>query len=102
MRRLLISYLACVFISGTFMPNALAQKKIDARMTYERCWASVPMIGTGTLADPKRPLYAPLPSAMSASSRTGILGYTLILSDDGKTALVEFVARDRSASTDIL
>src|SRR5258708_3481370 len=102
MRYLITSYLTCVLIFGAFAPNALAQKKVDARLTYERVWAVVPMVGAGTLADPKRPMYVPRPFALSTASRTGILGYIQLMSDDGKSALVEFVARDRSAFTDIL
>ena len=63
------------------------------------------MTGKGTLQDPKRPLYAPLPQspipkalAPNAAPPTpsGILGYSYQMSDDGEYALVEFVARNRS------
>src|SRR5437867_3396944 len=56
----------------------------------------------GSITDPKRPMFAPLPGAVSPSSRTGILGYSFQLSDDGQFALVEFVAAQRSAFKDIL
>ena len=102
MRHLLTGRLTCVLIFGAFIPTALGQKKVDARMTYDRVWVVAPMIGKGTLADPKRPMYAPAPSAMSPTSRTGILGFTFVASDDGRSALAEFVARDRSAFKDIL
>ena len=69
---------------------------------YERVLAIVPLIGAGTLDDPIRPEYAPAPSAINPTSRTGILGYIHVLSDDGKSALVEYVARDRSAFNAIL
>jgi hypothetical protein len=69
---------------------------------YERVLAIVPVIGAGTLEDPVRPEYAPAPATMSPTSRTGILGYIHVLSDDGKSALVEYVARDRSAFNAIL
>ncbi len=69
---------------------------------YERVLAIVPLVGTGTAADPQRPMYAPVGSAIGPTSRTGILGYTYVLSDDGKFALVEYVARDRSAFGAIL
>ena len=61
------------------------------------------MTGAGTLADPKRPLHVPLPSALSSAprSRTGILGFSYVMGDDG-IALVEYVARDRSAFTALL
>ncbi|HTS46969.1 MAG TPA: hypothetical protein VMH05_03440 [Bryobacteraceae bacterium] len=69
---------------------------------YERVLAIVPLTGKGTADDPQRPMYAPLPNAVSPTSRTGILGYMYVLSDDGKFALVEYVARDRSAFSAIL
>ena len=64
--------------------------------------AGVPFVGKGTFDDPKRPMYAPLPSALQPGVRTGIIGFSYVASDDGKTALVEFVARDRSAFNAIL
>ena len=62
------------------------------------------MTGLGTFEDPKRPLHAPAPSALRAAgaSRSGILGYSYVVSDDGLLALVEFVARDRAAFQEIL
>jgi len=53
--------------------------------------AIVPMAGAGTASDPKRPLFAPLPGEKSAIS-----GFTYQISDDGQTALVQFVARSRA------
>jgi hypothetical protein len=81
-----------------------AQPRVDARTTYERVMAVVPLTGTGTFADPKRPMYAPTPAALqqSATTRTGIIAFTHLMSDDGQFALVEFVARDRSAFQQIL
>ena len=70
------------------------------RNTYERLICVVPMIGTGTPADPKRPLYAPVPGGKP--SREGIIAFSYVLSDDGKSALVEFVARDRAGLAAIL
>jgi hypothetical protein len=62
------------------------------------------MVGQGTFDDPKRPMYAPSPAQIQAStaSRQGILGFTYVMSDDGTLALVEYVARDRSAFQAIL
>lgn len=79
-----------------------AQTRVDPRNMYERVLAIVPLTGAGTAADPQRPKYAPLANAIDPTSRTGILGYMYVLSDDGKSALVEFVARDRSAFSTIL
>ena len=56
----------------------------------------VPIIGKGTPADPRRPQYAPWPLSANPA-RTAIMGYSHQVSDDGRFALVEFVARDRSA-----
>jgi len=39
----------------------LAQHKLAPRHMYERCYAVLPMIGTGTMADPRRPLDVPSP-----------------------------------------
>jgi hypothetical protein len=47
-------------------------------------------------------MYAPSPAQMNPASRTGIIGFTYVLSDDGQSALVEFVARDASAFQHIL
>ena len=79
-----------------------AQHKVDSRQLYERLYCVVPMVGTGTWADPKRPLYAPAPAQMNPASRTGIIGFTHVLSDNGQFALVEFVARDAKAFDNIL
>ena len=77
-----------------------AQQKLDTRQLYERLYAVTPLTGSGSWADPKRPLYAP--AQLNSTSRTGIIGYTHVLSDDGQSALVEFVARDAAAFAPIL
>jgi hypothetical protein len=69
---------------------------------YERCYAIVPLTGTGSVVDPVRPKYAPTPGSVDPASRTAIVGYTHVLSDDGQFALVEFVARDKAAFSSIL
>jgi hypothetical protein len=82
-----------------------AQPRVDARNTYERLMAVVPvMIGAGSADDPKRPMYAPTPAQVQTSmtTRQGILAFTHVMSDDGTLALVEYVARDRSAFQAIL
>jgi hypothetical protein len=60
------------------------------------------LAGTGHAADPVRPAYAPPSSAIEPNVRTGILGYMFVASDDGKFALVEFVAEDTKAFEPIL
>ncbi len=71
---------------------------LDARYMYERLICIVPVVGTGSPGDPRRPLYAPVPPrAGSPALEDGIIAYNSLLSDDGRFALVELVARDRSA-----
>ena len=106
--------LALIFVCAL----APAQRRVDSRNLYERVLAVVPMVGSGTLSDPIRPAYTPLPSATSAIAtpastdatsangviplRQGILAYSYVASDNGKFALVEFVAADRAAFKDLL
>jgi hypothetical protein len=65
---------------------------------YHRVYARVPLVGTGKQGDPIRPMFAPIPQTAStqkpsptAVPHSGILGYTMIISDDGNWALCEFV-----------
>ena len=86
---------------------ALGQRKVDSRNSYERVIAIVPLTGAGTWNDPKRPLHAPPPvtpaqAQAAATTRAGILAYSWQLADDGKSAVVEFVAQDRKAFTALL
>jgi hypothetical protein len=72
-----------------------AQNRVSPEMLYHHVWAVVPLIGKGTADDPKRPMFAPSPAEQTAKlkngDRSGILGYSMQLSDDGKSALVEFI-----------
>ncbi len=78
---------------------------------YQRVICVVPMVGAGTLSDPKRPMFAPVageqPSVVLKKSKgfadaPVIVGYHSVLSDDGNNAIVEFVARDRAAFKPLL
>jgi len=80
---------------------AAAQRRVDPRNTYEPAICVVSVVGTGTMKDPKRPQYAPWPPT-GAKSPNGIIAFSHQVSDDGTFALVEFVARDRSAFQQIL
>jgi len=83
--------------------QALAQPRVAPRHLYERLLCVVPMVGKGTHDDPRRPLFAPLPQAIRATGQQPqIIGFTYQESDDGKFALVEFVARDRKALAPML
>jgi len=91
-QRLATCLLVCVFAAS-------AQHSVDPRNTYHRVICVVPMIGSGTVADPHRPQYAPAPGSASPD---GIIGFTQVPTDDGKFAIVEFVARKRTALEAIL
>jgi hypothetical protein len=62
------------------------------------------MVGQGTFDNPRRPEYAPPTgaAAVDSGSVSGIIAFSFQVSDDGNSALVEFVARDRAAFKDIL
>ena len=55
---------------------------------YHRVYARVPLVGSGKPDDPIRPMFAP---TAPSKDHTGILGYSMQISDDGKWALCEFV-----------
>ena len=76
-----------------------AQHRVDPRNSYNRIICVVPMAGSGTPADPKRPKYAPWPPSQDPN---GIIAFTFQPSDDGQVAVVEFVARKRTAFQAIL
>lgn len=69
------------------------QRYVDPLNTYHRVYAIVPVSGS-------RPLYAP--DSDEIGPKTGIVGFSSMLSDDGSYALIEIVARDRSTLLPIL
>ena len=80
-----------------------AQHRVDPRNMYERAMCVVPIVGAGTPDDPRRPAYAPVtPAPGVLPSRDGIIAFTFQESDDGKLALVEFVALTRDAFKELL
>ena len=95
---------------------ASAQRRVDPKNIYHRVIFVAPYVGQGTQADPKRPLYAPVPATASgaqagtamtpsgAASPTPptIIGYMHVASDDGKYAIVELVSRDMAAFNAVL
>jgi hypothetical protein len=91
-QRLLLGMLALVLV-------VCAQRRVDPRNTYNRVIAVVPLTGSGTAADPKRPKYAPWPASPNPN---GILGFIFEPTDDGKSAVVEFVAQNHAAFSVLL
>ncbi len=96
MRRLLV---LALLLAGA-CAQLWAQQSVHPRNTLERLICVVPMIGSGTAEDPRRPMYTPAPG--EAPDPDGILGFTATLSDNGHFALVEYVARNRAAFRQIL
>lgn len=65
--------------------------------------AVVPMVGDGTPASPRRPLFAPIGARVSGEPAiAGITGFQYQVSDDGRLAIVEFTARNRSVFAQIV
>ena len=88
-----------LFLSTAAWPQ---HRKVDPRNTYNRIIVLVPLVGSGTAADPKRPMYAPAVRNSPTAPQPAIIAYSFQVSDDGKYALTEFVARNRSAFAGIL
>ena len=82
----------CLLASG-----ALAQDRVDARLVGERVFLVVPVTGSGTLDDPKRPVIVP-----KAGEDSPFDGYTWVASDDGQLAIVMLVTKDPQALRDAL
>jgi hypothetical protein len=80
--------------------SCFAQRSVPRHALHERVLVVVPMVGAGTYADPRRPLFAPPPGQLRTAK--GIHSFSYEVSDDGKFALVEFVALDRSALAPLL
>jgi hypothetical protein len=77
----------------------------SSRAPLSRSAPSIPATHTTDLsassrtADPRRPQYAPLPGAAEPD---GIVAFYFEPTDDGKSAVVEFVGRNRDAFRAIL
>ena len=86
-----------IFLLLVTISSLPAQPKQILRPQGERLYATVPLIGSGKWNDPIRPMFAPPPSNSRTAPRTAPkLSYSYHLSDDKKTALVEFISRDKA------
>jgi len=83
------------------MLGGAAQHRVDPVNSYYRVVAVVPLVGAGTYADPRRPMYVPTGPRV-AGDRSGIIAFSQQITDDKKSAVVEFVAADRAALLPIL
>src|SRR5262245_37363186 len=99
----LVSRIFPIFLCLAITPLIAQQHKLSPSMTYHRVLAVAPLIGSGTAADPKRPMFVPASRpARAPNDRSGVLGYQMQLSDDGKFALVELVFQNPQAFQDVL
>ena len=81
---------------SVFTGTLFAQRSVPPEFMYHRVYAVVPLVGSGTPADPQRPMLvpaAPQPGQLQpqTSGPPELLGWQMQMSDDGKFALVEFV-----------
>jgi hypothetical protein len=99
LHRTFVCLLAFTFLAsvGTIQGQDL---RVNSRNLGHRVIAVVPLMGAGTQADPKRPLFAP--SDTEPFDPDGILSYTWELADDGRYAIVEFVAANKEAFRNLL
>jgi hypothetical protein len=89
--------LVCFLASLNTANTASAQQpRVDPGSLYSRIYVIVPMIGSGTWNDPKRPMFAPVPQQMTPGNRTGIIAFNHVESDNGNFALIEIVMATRS------
>src|SRR5580692_5018518 len=89
-----------------------AQHSVDPKNLYHRIICVTPLTGSGSATDPVRPKYAPWPLPIqqmgtpvpnpAIQNQGAIIAFSYVLSDDRQSAIVEFVARSRSAFTAIL
>ena len=80
-----MQYLLAIIAIPSLLLAQAQFRKVDPQLTHERIIAIVPMVGAGTAKNPKRPQYSDL---------EGLTGFTAEISDDGRFALVEFVAKE--------
>lgn len=92
---------SALFVCGlTQFLAAQSSHRVDPRNLYERAYMVVPIVGSGTWADPKRPMLAPV--SIKPGDRKGIIAYHFEVSDEGHFALVEFVAATTPALSSVL
>ena len=103
---------------SVFTVTVFAQGHVAPENMYQRVFCIVPMVGDGTPANPRRPMFVPVPPSLSqlqaqaavaaptgeptAPVRSGILAFQYQVSDDGNFAFVEFVGADQQALSAIL
>ena len=86
-----------------FSGTVFGQHAVDPAQRYRyRLICLVHLTGSGTVADPIRPEYMPNEEERARSGRSGIIGWTFQITDDGTMAIVHLAAVDRKAFERIL
>jgi len=92
----------CLFVAVLCLAPALpAQRRVDPRYSYHRVIAVVPLVGSGTAADPTRGKYIP-GEQTAGQPGTGIIAFAVEPTDDRTHAIVELVAVHRAALAQVL
>ena len=92
----------CLVVAVLCFAAALsAQRRVDARYSYHRVIAVVPLVGSGTAADPIRGKHVPT-AQLTGQPEAGIIAFAVELTDNGKSAIVELVALRRTALAQVL
>jgi hypothetical protein len=83
---------------GLFCSALLAQHAVEPSQRYFRLICLVHLTGSGKKGDAVRPEYVPV----EPPNRNGIIAWSSQLTDNGKMAIVQYVAVDHSAFNAIL
>lgn len=105
----------CLLLAGCVPEASIsAASTANSSAIYHRIICVVPLIGSGTARDPKRPLFAPsgppaegvpkppVHGKWKKEPDTRIIAFQSVPTDDGKAAIVMFVARNHAAFEAIL
>ena len=89
--------LVSILTSGltALAPDALGQQAVDPSQRYHRLICLVHFIGSGKQGDEVRPEY--VPKSTDKPSRSGIVSWSSLPTDDGKMAIIHIVSTDRNA-----
>jgi hypothetical protein len=81
-------------------PVTVHSRCVDMSNTYHRVIAVVPIVGTGTKSDPRRPAYVPLPTPGKPAARSGIIAFSFLESDDKEFAGVRLPITARTKKSE--
>jgi hypothetical protein len=88
----------CAIVLSFSSGSLFGQHTVDATQRYHRLICVVHLKGSGKKGDEVKPEYLPA----DIGSREGIIAWSMQMADDGKMAIVQYVAVDRHAFDAIL